>query len=251
MSALAGRRIAITRPAGRGDTLAERLRALGAIPLLMPLIAYAPPTDPAPLQQALSRLAAGQYDWLVVTSRQAVQALADAVVPATTAIAAVGKGTAADCRRVWGREPTSVPDEELGAALPQAMGNLAGMRVLLPCADIAPPSLTEALQAAGASVDRVTAYHTIAGPGATNLAAALDRGEVDAIVLASGSAVRQLRALIPPHTQPPALVCIGPSTAAVCAAIDLPVAAVAERPNDDALITALEQALIGQGFARP
>ncbi|MCX7858473.1 MAG: uroporphyrinogen-III synthase [Chloroflexus sp.] len=246
MNALAGRRIAITRPAGRGDTLAERLRAQGAIPLLTPLIAYAPPDDPAPLQQALSQLAAGAYDWLVVTSRQAVQALAAATVPSVTAIAAVGKGTAADCRRVWGREPASVPDEELGAALPQAMGNLAGQRVLLPCADIAPPTLTEALRAAGATVDRVTAYRTIAGPGASELAAALQAGVVDAIVLASGSAARQLRALILPHTQPPALVCIGPSTAAVCAAVDLPVAAVAERPNDDALLAALAQVFVAQ-----
>lgn len=246
MNALAGRRIAITRPTGRGDTLAERLRAQGAIPLLTPLIAYAPPDDPAPLQQALSQLAAGAYDWLVVTSRQAVQAVAAATVPSVTAIAAVGKGTAADCRRVWGREPASVPDEELGAALPQAMGNLAGQRVLLPCADIAPPTLTEALRAAGATVDRVTAYRTIAGSGAGELAAALQAGEVDAIVLASGSAARQLRALIPPHTQPPALVCIGPSTAAVCATVDLPVAAVAERPNDDALLAALAQVFVAQ-----
>ncbi len=61
MSGLVGRRIAITRPAGRGDTLAARLQALGAIPLLTPLIAYMPPPDPAPLQQALNRLATGAY----------------------------------------------------------------------------------------------------------------------------------------------------------------------------------------------
>ncbi|WP_298815459.1 uroporphyrinogen-III synthase [Chloroflexus sp.] len=244
MSGLAGRRIAITRPAGRGDTLAERLRALGAIPLLTPLIAYAPPADPAPLQQAIGRLAAGEYDWLVVTSRQAVQALAGVTVPDTTAIAAVGKGTAADCRHIWGRAPTSVPDEEVGAALPQAMGLLTGKRVLLPCADIAPPTLATNLRAAGAIVDRVTAYCTIAGPGAADLAAALQAGAVDAIVLASGSAARQLRSLMPPSAQLPALVCIGPSTAAACDELGLPVAAIAARPNDDALIAALEQVFI-------
>ncbi len=246
MSGLAGRRVAITRPAGRGDTLAERLRALGAIPLLTPLIAYAPPTDPAPLQAALTRLAAGEYDWLVVTSRQAVQALSGAIVPLSTAIAAVGKGTAADCRRTWGREPTGVPDEEIGAALPQVMGDLTGKRVLLPCADIAPPTLAAALRAAGATVDRVTAYCTVAGPGTAALATALRTGEVDAIVLASGSAARQLQLLLAPLQQLPALICIGPSTAAVCAELALPVAAIAERPNDDALLAALERVFVDQ-----
>ncbi len=241
MSGLAGRRIAITRPSGRGETLAERLRVRGAEPLLTPLIAYAPPVDPAPLQQALTRLAAGEYDWLAVTSRQAVQALADATIPPTTAIAAVGKATAADCRRRFGREPAVVPDEELGAALPRAMGTLAGARVLLPCADIAPPTLAEALRAAGAQVDRVTAYCTIAGPGVAELRAALQAGAVDAIVLASGSAARQLSALLPPVAAWPALVCIGPSTAAVCAELGLPVSAIAQRPSDDDLIVALEQ----------
>ncbi|GIV90485.1 MAG: uroporphyrinogen III methyltransferase [Chloroflexus sp.] len=246
MSVLVGRRIAITRPAGRGDTLAARLRALGAIPLLTPLIAYAPPADLAPLQHALAQLAAGTYDWLVVTSRQAVQVLAEATVPTTTAIAAVGKATAADCRRTWGREPAGVPDEELGAALPNVMGTLTGKRVLLPCADIAPSTLTAALQAAGAIVDRVTAYRTISSPAAAELAAALRSGTIDAIVLASGSAARQIPALLPPQTQCPPLVCIGPSTAAVCTELGLPVAAIATRPNDDALLAALERVFLGQ-----
>lgn len=240
MSGLVGRRIAITRPVGRGDTLAARLQALGAIPLLTPLIAYTPPPDPAPLQQALNRLVTGTYHWLVVTSRQTVQVLADTTIPESTAIAAVGKATAGDCRRTWGREPTVVPDTEIGSALPAIMGQLAGKRVLLPCADIAPPTLTDALRAAGADVDRVTAYCTVAGPGLADLQRMIDDGAVDAIVLASGSAVRQLQQLHVPTGLPP-LVCIGPSTAAVCADLGLPIAGIAERPNDDALIAVLEQ----------
>ena len=243
MSSLVGRRIAITRPSGRSDTLAERLRSLGALPLVTPLIAYAPPADQYPLQQAIARLAAGAYHWLVVTSRQTVQVLAEAVIPTATAIAAVGKATAADCRRVWGREPAVVPELELGAALPAAMGNLAGKRVLLPCADIAPPTLAEALRTAGADVERVTAYCTVAGSGVDELRSALQSQAVDAIVLASGSAVRQLQPLCTPDRLPP-LICIGPSTAAVCTELGLSVAAIADRPHDDALIAALEQVFI-------
>ncbi len=243
MSSLVGRRIAITRPSGRSDTLAERLRSLGALPLVTPLIAYAPPADQRPLQQAIARLANGEYHWLVVTSRQTVQVLAEAVIPAATAIAAVGKATAADCRRVWGREPAVVPELELGAALPAAMGNLAGTRVLLPCADIAPPALAEALRAAGADVERVTAYCTVAGSGVDELRSALQAQVIDAIVLASGSAVRQLQPLCPPDRLPP-LICIGPSTAAVCVELGMSVAAIADRPHDDALIAALEQVFI-------
>jgi uroporphyrinogen-III synthase len=125
------------------------------------------------------------------------------------------------------------------------MGTLTGKRVLLPCADIAPSTLTAALQAAGAIVDRVTAYRTISSPAA-ELAAALRSGTIDAIVLASGSAARQIPALLPPQTQCPPLVCIGPSTAAVCTELGLPVAAIATRPNDDALLAALERVFLSQ-----
>jgi uroporphyrinogen-III synthase len=81
--------------------------------------------------------------------------------------------------------PASYRAVELAAA----MAVQPGERVLIPQSEIASPDLAEALRAKGAIVTTVTAYRTIAGSGGVNLPALLARGEVDAIVFASSSAV--------------------------------------------------------------
>ncbi len=66
MNALAGRRVLVTRPRAQAATLIAALEAAGAVPVILPLIAIAPPDDPGPAEAALDRL--DQYDWIVCTS---------------------------------------------------------------------------------------------------------------------------------------------------------------------------------------
>ncbi|MCA9871777.1 MAG: uroporphyrinogen-III synthase, partial [Anaerolineae bacterium] len=77
VSGLAGKRIVVTRAAEQAGDLDELLRERGATPLPYPCIAIAVPEDAAPLDEALRGLAAGGYDWLVLTSRNAVAILAE------------------------------------------------------------------------------------------------------------------------------------------------------------------------------
>ncbi|MCX7671089.1 MAG: uroporphyrinogen-III synthase, partial [Anaerolineae bacterium] len=74
---LQGKRIAVTRAAHQAGELDDLLRRRGAEPLPYPCIAIAPPADTGPLDAALRELAAGAFDWLVLTSRNAVDVLAD------------------------------------------------------------------------------------------------------------------------------------------------------------------------------
>ncbi len=67
---LAGKRIVITRPPHQADVLANRLRELGAEPVLLPTITIQPPRDLAPLDDALRHV--DHYDWLILTSANAV-----------------------------------------------------------------------------------------------------------------------------------------------------------------------------------
>src|SRR5271163_2694309 len=73
-SALAGKRIVVTRTVAQSGELFEALRARGAEPVLIPLIRIVPVEDYGPLDAALSRLRSG--DWIVLTSQNAVAPVA-------------------------------------------------------------------------------------------------------------------------------------------------------------------------------
>ncbi|MFV9504037.1 MAG: uroporphyrinogen-III synthase [Oscillochloridaceae bacterium umkhey_bin13] len=246
---LLGWRVLVPRPVGRGEGLAEQLRALGAEPILHPLIAYAPPEDQAALAAALARLEAGVYEWLLLTSVAAVEAVEAGLGGralggrVSLRIGAVGPATAAACQELLGATTVAMPERFLGAELAGVMGDPAGRRVLLPLADLAGTELEERLQTAGALVERVTAYRTVPAPGGAELAAELAAGQVQAILLSSGSTVRSLVTQLGPQgrdvLRQVALICIGPATATVCHDLGLEPAAIAEPYNEAGLIAAL------------
>ena len=77
---LFGRRILVTRPREQALELVERLAALGAEPVEAPMIQIVPPDDPDPLRRAAA--AAGEFDWIVFTSPNAVEAFMNALLDA-------------------------------------------------------------------------------------------------------------------------------------------------------------------------
>lgn len=269
-SPLAGWRIVITRAEDRAEGMVERLRALQAEPIVYPTIAFAPPEDLSPFDTALQRMLAGQYDWLVLTSITAVQAVSErfvqlgyvaAAAPANTVnltahvpdlnIAAVGTSTAAACAERLGIQPAVVPEKFVadslatvlcGAAKDQKQG-LHSQRVLLANADIARLKLQEMLQAAGASVDRVIAYRTVPASGGVDLPPLLAAGQIDAITFTSGSSVRYFVQRIGPdavqYARQTVIACIGPVTADVSQAVGLLPTVVADTFNEAGLVEAL------------
>ena len=72
---LFGRKIVVTRAADQAAELSERLRALGADAIELPVISLEPPADPAPLDRAIENLAS--YDWLIFTSVNGVRFFLD------------------------------------------------------------------------------------------------------------------------------------------------------------------------------
>lgn len=231
--ALRGKRIVITRPESDAARLAERLLAMGAIPVVAPAIDIQF-TDPPELAAALDRL--DRYDWVVFTSKNGVEAVFRLVDRLSgPKVAAIGPATAAALRqrRV---EPALVPDEYVAEAVLDAMGDVRGLRVLLPRADIAREALPEGLRARGARVDVIAAYRTrprAIAPGA--LAA-------DAVTFTSSSTVRSFLsvAAVPPTAK---VVCIGPITAQTAAQLGLHVDRVADEYTEDGLIAALVEVL--------
>ena len=195
---LFGRRIVVTRARAQASELAKRLEVLGAETLEAPAIRIEPPDDPAPLQTAARH--AASFHWIVFTSVNGVEAyfeaLADAGLDAralaTARIATIGPATAERLAR-FGLRSDLQPETFTGAAVAEALaatGNLAGLRILLPRADIAPKELPKALAAQGAEVREVVAYRTVPDTASCDVVAeAFEADEIDWLTFTSSSTV--------------------------------------------------------------
>jgi uroporphyrinogen III methyltransferase/synthase len=198
------------------------------------------PCDPAQLDAALDALP--QYDWIAFTSANAVRfvvahcgerGLHSSRLSAVQ-VAAVGDATARSLREA-GISVTLTASEATGRGLADELvaRGVAGQRVLLPSARAGRPELRELLMAAGAIVEVVPVYDTVA-PARPDpaLVQALRDGTVDAIVLASPSAARNLhRALGGTPAANVAVVCIGATTAGAARERGYQVTAVAREPS--------------------
>jgi uroporphyrinogen III methyltransferase / synthase len=178
-------RIALTRPEGRNEELAERLRALGHEVLVRPLIATEPLGDgPVDLEG---------YDWVVVTSPNGAAELARRARGRAGRTAAIGAATAAELPWPADLVPAVSTQEGLLAELPSPAG-----RVLVAAAEGARRLLVDELGA-----DFVALYRTVE-------LAQTAFPDADLVVLASASAARAYAAT---GARAPA-VSIGPQTTA-------------------------------------
>ena len=254
---LFGHSIAVTRASGpAAEALAGPLAEAGARVLRTPTVEIAPPEDREPLLQSARSVA--RADWIVLTSANGASRFADALHEVgldaralwNARIACVGPATAARLHERLRLAPDLLPAESRGfrsGRLAEAMAaeGLAGKRVLYPRAAAAGPALREALEAEGAHVDDPVAYET-ARPDADiePLADSLDRRSVSAVTFASGSAVRNLVALLGEDRAPrllakTAVACIGPSTADAAAELGLDVAVQPARATVPDLVDSL------------
>jgi uroporphyrinogen-III synthase len=187
-----------------------------------------------------------------LTSANTVDALARRGLNAErcdgTAVAAIGPATAAAARRL-GLEVRVVPERHDGMGLGEAVPVLPGQRVLLPAADIARPDLAALLSERGAAVTTVAAYRTVVGQGGVDLPRLLAGGGVDAVTLASSSAVDGLITRLTAEGGTVALlndvpmVCIGARTRETALDRGFETAIAAARSTLDGLMEALERVL--------
>jgi uroporphyrinogen-III synthase len=240
----------VTRAAQQSSGLRERLEQQGAEVLLLPTIEIVPPESYTPFDAALRQ--AGDFDWLVVTSANAVRVMNERLAAlglgaqslAHVRCAAVGPSTA-DALRSMGLAVDVVPERYVGEALADALADhVGGQRVLLVRAAVARDVVPEALRAAGAEVAIVDAYRTVVPADAAGRARAVfsDEPLPDAVLFTSGSTVthlldvlRDAGTALPPQVK---CVSIGPVTSAALRDAGLVVAAEAETASLDGLVDA-------------
>ena len=164
-----------------------------------------------------------------------------AAVGPATATALAARGVEADVVSPTGSAEGLVAALESGAdtGAKGAAPGAAPAAVLLPRSEQADRRLPDALAGAGWVVVEVPAYRTV--PTGIDDKAASAAAGADAVVFAAGSAVRAyVEAGV---SVPAAVVCLGESTAETARELGLRVAAVAARPEPDALVGAVIAAL--------
>ena len=181
----------------------------------------------------------GRFSWVIFTSVNAVTqfmgAVRDARAFGPARVAAVGPATAEALRRS-GIEPDLVPAKSLARGLlaefPDHAPGTSCDQVLFPCADLAPSTIPDGLRGKGWQVHRVEAYRTVTLPPPDP--AVLERmARADAVIFTASSSARAYAALRTPDGSPepvpPAVICIGPTTAE--SARGLGMTGVAEAPG--------------------
>lgn len=224
-------RIALTQSAGRLERLAPALEAEGFTVVRSPLIETRPRNNrtTARLARELARC-----PWILFSSRAAVEAWRALGLPLGGArLGAVGPATEAALRAAGGRvqligEPATA--EGLARAFLAHTRSEVGP-VALPHGNLSATTLCDLLVGAGVTVRPLVIYETVSRPWKVD-------GEVDAVVLASPSAVRVLPEPVAARS---ALVTLGPSTSQAVRRRGF-TPRQAEAPTADALLHVLRKA---------
>ncbi|MCX7868850.1 MAG: uroporphyrinogen-III synthase, partial [Terrimicrobiaceae bacterium] len=229
---LFGKRVAVTRARSQAGELVRRLRELGADAFEMPTIRIEPAPDAKALREAAAD--AHTYDWIVFTSPNGVDAFfnaffqvyQDAREIGGARIAAIGPATAARVRArclTVDLQPEKFVAEAVLEAL-VAQGSIENLKFLLPRAEGARELLAEGLEKAGAIVDEVAAYRTVAESAETCGGIRRFREEgADVITFTSSSTASNFAALGLPWPVGLRSASIGPVTSATLRQLGLPV----------------------------
>jgi uroporphyrinogen-III synthase len=225
-------RLLVTRPADQAEQTAQKLLALGHLPVVAPVLEIAP--TGAPLPQ-------GGFDIVLATSAQALAGVPPGAKLMALPFACVGEKTASAARSVGFSVLHAAPDAEALAGLLQT-GKKTAKSALYLAGRERRPTLEESLRAGGWRVEVVETYAARAiSAWPENIHAALDAGEIDGVLHYSPRSAALALALI--GREPARRLrhfCISSAVAAVCRdwAPDAGVFA-ASHPDEEGLITLL------------
>ena len=234
----------LTRDPEACTAYAEALGRLGLEVVAMPVTRTVPPPDEAALGRALD---AGGYAVILVASARAAQALATARGHAPLAeVWAVGPATAAALHAagIPAIQPAAVHDASTLAVALLGERDLVGKKVLVPRAAEGRDEAITMLRAAGALVDDIAAYRTVAvAADDAELAMPLSllvTGQAAVCAVFAPSQVTALHGLLGSLAELPTLfVAIGETTAAALHAAGVSEVGVADRPTPEGLANAV------------
>ena len=136
----------------------------------------------------------------------------------------------------------------------RGQGELAGVRVLLPRANLARDVLPAELRRAGADVTAVTAYRTVPvglDPEGPDIRRMLRERAVDIVTFTSGSGVRNFARAIGEEAadllRPVEIACIGPVTAEAASRLDITTTIIPAESTVPAMLQAIVDRFAARG----
>lgn len=273
---LQNKRILVTRTREQASVMSEKLTSLGATPVEFPTIRIVPAEPSDQLDAFLHALYAptgAGYGWWVLTSANGVRICCDRLLAAghdpaalqdKVRIATIGPATA-EALTHYGLTADLLPEAYIAEGVVAAIREdaqrqgyaLAGKCILLTRAAEARKVLATELEAAGAVVDDIAAYHTLPvsweDERGKRVLALLQQQQLDILTFTSSSTVRnfvawfknceQVSALSLPQLvaapQRPVIACIGPITSQTARDLGLPVDIEAQEFTIDGLVEAI------------
>ena len=259
---LTGCRVLVSRAKKQAGALSSALCELGCQVIEIPFIEIRKPISYQPLDSALRNLAT--YDWLILTSVNGVEALfermakkkLDVSALAHLKIAAIGPATRKAIEQ-HGLKVAVTPKEYVAESVVASLQRrVNGKRVLLVRAKIARDVIPRELRKAGAEVDVVEAYETVAPKSSEKRLRALLANKTlrpHAITFTSSSTVKNFVGLLglrsarvalkkPAHQQGVHTASIGPVTSATLREFGLPVDIEAKAYTIPGLVAAIVEA---------
>ncbi len=250
---LFGKRILVTRPKHQAAAFSHILEAYGAEAIECSTLEIVPPLSWKELDEAILKIQ--NYDWLVLTSVNGVQAFMkrlqfhcrDIRSLAGLQLCCIGPRTAAEAAK-FGISADYVPDEYQAEGVLATMKKVgvSGQQVLIPRAEVAREILPEQLREMGATVDVVPSYRAV--PPSMEIEGLKQRfrqGDIHFITFASSSTVRNFceifesREEMVQMTKKVTMACIGPITAETVFEYGLSVDIVAKENTIPALAEAI------------
>ena len=248
----ARRRIIVTRARKQAGGLAQRIEVLGGEVIEFPTIEIEAPVSFAALDRAVQQIE--MYPWIIFTSVNSVAPFLERLKIAKKSVAELGNAQVA----AIGPETTKrlaaagiavavLPNRYQAEGLVESLNGaeLAGKRVLIPCAAQARDVLPETLRQWGAMVEVVEAYRTVAPAfDAAALRQRLQRRDVDMVTFTSSSTVSNFVQLcgggpLAAIAGTAALASIGPITGKTIEELGGNVTVMARQSTIDGLVDAM------------
>lgn len=237
-STLKGKTIAITRPRGQAEEVAEMIEKRGGKPYLIPAIEIKGPIDLEPIKNFIGELQKGEVDYVIFMSVNGVRYLLSASESLRqldetseglkkTVTIAVGPRTAQELK-AHQIQVNLVPPQYTSEGIIQLLqqAGISGKAIRIPRTSGAPPTLKEKLREMGALVQEVYVYQSVLASD-PNLREKffqdLTAENIDAIIFGSALCVKNLFQMFNEQVSPEKLrdlmnsrltiVAIGPVTA--------------------------------------
>jgi uroporphyrinogen-III synthase len=220
---LTGQTIVVTRAAEQADWLCKILHSMGARTIAHPVIRILPPESFLELDRVISQI--DQFDWLVFVSTNSVRFFVERLLAMDGGreklkgrkIAAIGKSTADQLKRLGDVEVDMVPprsnSQSLGASLATAAAN---QKLLIARADRRTSTLTDILSESGIEYKELIAYRSCDVESVDpEVARRMAEREIDWVTITSGAIARSAIHVFGEELRKTKLVSISPETSAV------------------------------------